>query len=305
MMQRLFFCAAFFCAAVFLLSALFCYHVQDSRADSPPESKYLLRYRFKKNDILRWNVLQSLKIRTSVSGVEEVVETTSRSTKVWTVIHVDVDNKGTATFEYLVNDVNMRQFQTDQDGAKIAEYNSRKDKNIPGAFINLDGTVGVPLAHISIDVLGKTTKKPLRIYSGSTSTENRIVIPLPNEPVAVGDSWSMAIPVEIGQQNGTVKKIHARQEFTLFDVHSGIAVIKFTTKILTPLTPKEESQILDKFSSGKMELDLDAGHFIRQETTIDKRVIGFQGAGDNIHYLARLTECCCGLNSCELCSPKN
>ncbi|MDR0336052.1 MAG: hypothetical protein LBI18_03080 [Planctomycetaceae bacterium] len=304
MMQRFFFCAAFCCAAIFLLLGLFSYNIQDSRADSPSsKSKHLLRYRFQKGDVLRWNVLQSLKIRTSVSGVEEVVETTSRSTKVWTVLHVD--HAGTATFEYCVDDVNMRQFQTDKDGAKIAEYNSRKDKNIPGAFINLDGTIGIPLAHISIDVLGKTTKKPLRIYSGSTSTENRIVIPLPQEPVAVGDSWSVSIPVEIGQPNGTVKKINARQEFTLFDVRSGIAVIKFATKILTPLTPKEESQILDKFSSGKMELDLDAGHFIRQETTIDKRVIGFQGTGDNIHYLARLTECCCGLNSCELCSPKN
>ncbi|MDR2440555.1 MAG: hypothetical protein LBE12_14430 [Planctomycetaceae bacterium] len=303
MMQRFFFYAAFFCAAVFLLFVLFSNPVQDVHADSSTEpNKHLLRYRFQKGNVLRWNVLQSLKIRTSVSGVEEVVETTSRSTKVWTVI--SVDNKETATFEYLVGDVNMRQFQTDKDGAKIAEYNSRKDKNIPGAFINLDGTIGVPLAHISIDVLGKTSKKPLRIYSGSTSTENRIVIPLPKEPVAVGDSWSAVIPVEIKQSNGTVKKINARQEFTLFRVHSGIAVIKFVTQILTPLTPKEESQILDKFSSGKMELDLDAGHFIRQETTIDKHVIGFQGAGDNIHYLARLTECCCGLNSCELCSPK-
>ncbi|MDR2117675.1 MAG: hypothetical protein LBP87_14960 [Planctomycetaceae bacterium] len=281
---------------------LFSNHVRDVRADSSTETKYRLRYRFQKGDVLRWNVLQSLKIRTSVSGVEEVVETTSRSTKVWTVI--SVDNEGTATFEYLVDDVNMRQFQTDKDGAKVAEYNSRKDKNIPGTFINLDGTIGVPLAHISIDVLGKTSKKPLRIYSGSTSTENRIVIPLPKEPVAVGDSWSVVLPVEIGQPNGTVKKINARQEFTLFNIHSGIAVIKFATKVLTPLTPKEESQILDKFSFGEMELDLDAGHFIRQETTIDKRVIGFQGTGDNIHYLARLTECCCGLNSCELCSPK-
>jgi hypothetical protein len=302
MMQRFFFCAAFICAAVFLLFVLFSNHVRDVRADSSTETKYRLRYRFQKGDVLRWNVLQSLKIRTSVSGVEEVVETTSRSTKVWTVI--SVDNEGTATFEYLVDDVNMRQFQTDKDGAKVAEYNSRKDKNIPGTFINLDGTIGVPLAHISIDVLGKTSKKPLRIYSGSTSTENRIVIPLPKEPVAVGDSWSVVLPVEIGQPNGTVKKINARQEFTLFNIHSGIAVIKFATKVLTPLTPKEESQILDKFSFGEMELDLDAGHFIRQETTIDKRVIGFQGTGDNIHYLARLTECCCGLNSCELCSPK-
>ncbi|MDR0705990.1 MAG: hypothetical protein LBF88_13540 [Planctomycetaceae bacterium] len=303
MMRCFFLGIVFFNVFVFLFGGLFPASAQDSRAGSTTEPKYLLRYHFKKGDVLRWNVLQSLKIRTSISGVEEVVETTSRSAKVWTVI--SVDNGGTATFEYHVDDVKMRQFQTDKDGAKVAEYNSRKDKNIPGAFINLEGTIGVPLAHISVDILGKTTKKPLRIYSGSTNTENRIVIPLPKEPIAVGDSWSIIMPVEIGQSNGTVKKVNARQEFTLVNVRAGMATIQFITKILTPLTPKEESQILDKFSSGKMELDLDAGHFIRQENTIDKRVIGFQGAGDNIHYLARVTECCCGLKSCELCTPKN
>jgi hypothetical protein len=268
------------------------------------EPKHRLNYRFKKGEVLRWNVLQSLKLRTVINGVQEIVETTSRSVKVWTVIQVDANE--TATFEYKVDDVQMRQVQIDTNGKKAeAEYDSRKNKEIPGAFINLDGTIGVPLAHITIDVRGKTVKKPLRVYSGSAYKENRIVIPLPSEPLAVKDIWTSEMPIVINLQDGKIKNVRSQHKFTLESVRSGMATIKYVTQIFTPLTPKEESQILDKYSSGTMELDLDAGHFIRQEITEDKQVVGFHGAGDNIHHLARLTECCCGLKSCELCSSKN
>jgi hypothetical protein len=50
-----------------------------------------------------------------------------------------------------------------------------------------------------------------------------------------------------------------------------------------------------------MELDLDAGHFIRQQTTIDRNIVGIQGNSDYINYQARLTECCCGKESCSIC----
>jgi hypothetical protein len=271
---------------------------------SVAEQKQLLRYRFKKGEELRWNVLQTLKRRTSIGGTEEVIETTSRSTKVWTVINLASD--GMATFEYKVEYVIMRDVRLDGEGKKETEYNSRKDKEIPGMFINLDGSIGVPLAHISVDVSGKTVKKPLRIYYGNANTENRMVIPLPKEPVVAGESWTEPASFEIQLGNKKINKISARQKFLLENIRSGLAAIKFVTQITTPLLPADEWQILDqspdKFSVGKMELDLDAGHFIRQEATIDKRVVGFREAGSNIHHLTRLTECCCGLNSCELCS---
>jgi hypothetical protein len=260
-------------------------------------AKQLLRYRYNKGEELRWNVQQSLKLRSSIRGNEETVETTSRSVKIWKVLSVTDD--GTATFEYRVEDIDMRQVQTGRDPAT---YNSRKDKTIPSAFINLEGKVGIPLAQIKIDPLGKSTKKPLREYAGSFS-ENRIVIPLPVAPIAAGGSWTVPLPIEIPQQNGTVKKVNAQQKFTLDSLRSGIAKIKFITQIFTPLTPKEESKILENYSVGKMELDFDAGHFIRQEITIDKTAVGIQGNSDSITYQSRLTECCCGRKFCEICSP--
>ena len=260
------------------------------------EDKALLRYRFKKGEELCWNVQQTLKMKNIIGGMEENIETKSRSVKIWKTL--DVDSQGAAIFEYRVEDVDMRQAQTGRDDAV---FNSRRDKVIPPEFANLEGKIGVPLAHIKIDIQGQTTKKPLREYEGSVS-ENRIVIPLPDDAISSGSSWSASKLIELPQQDRTIKKIKTRQEFTLEKLHSGLATIKFAAFPFTPLTAQEEMQLLELFATGTMELDLEAGHFIRQEATIDKMVVGVQGASDSIRYLSRLTECCCGRKACEICN---
>lgn len=257
--------------------------------------KTLLRYHFKKGEELRWNVQHTLKMKNIIGGLEENIETRSQAVKIWNTL--DVDKEGTALFEYRVEDVDMHQSQT---GSDDAVYNSRRDKTIPPEFINLAGKIGVPLARIKIDPQGQTTKQPIREYEGSIS-ENRIVIPLPDEPMGVGSTWSIPAQIDLPQPNQTVKKIKVRHEFNVVKIQSGLATIKFATLILTPLTPKEESQLLENFSSGTMELDMQAGHFIRHQATIDRQVVGIQGAADSIRYLSRITECCCGRRACEIC----
>ena len=256
----------------------------------------LLRYRFKQGEELRWNVQHLLKMKNIISGVEENIETRTLSAKIWKTL--DVDATGSTTFEYRVEDIDLHQTQT---GSDDAVYNSRRDPTLPPAFVNLEGKIGVALAHIKIDPQGATTKKPLREYDGNIS-ENRIVIPLPDKEIGIGSSWSEMKQIDLPQPNQTVKKIRIRQEFTLEKIHSGLATIKFASVPFTPLTPKEETQLLEHFAVGTMELDLDAGHFIQQKTTIDKLVVGFEGASDSIHYQCRITECCCGRRSCEICN---
>ena len=261
------------------------------------EEEYLLRYRYTKGDVREWNVRQSLRITMSLKGKTDTTETLSRSTKIWKV--VDIAEDGTATFEYQVGNVKMEKSQTGIDDVK---YDSRIDKDIPPAFRPLEGIIGVPLAELTIGPLGEMKgKKVITDYAGADE-ENRIAIPLPKERIAVGESWEFNTPIEVPQHDGTVKKIAAAQSFTLESVETGVAKIRFETKIRTPsIDPQTESQIIDKYSKGFVRLDLDAGHLISQETTVDKTVVGFQGNGSSIRHHSRFTECCCGLKSCEVC----
>ena len=258
--------------------------------------KPLLRYRFKKGQELRWCVLHTLHMKNIIGGVEENIDTRSRSVKIWKTL--DVNAEGAATFEYRVEDIDLHRAQTGHDDAA---YNSRRDAVIPPEFANLEGKIGVPLALIRIGTQGLTTREPLLEYHGALS-ENRIVIPLPDEPIEPGMSWSEADLIDLPLPDRTVKKIRIRHEFTLENLYSGLAAIKFATITFTPLTPREETQLFDNFRVGTMDLDLDAGHFIRQQSTIDRLVVGFHGTSDSIRYLSRVTECCCGRRACEICS---
>ena len=260
--------------------------------------KTLLRYQFKMGEELHWNVLHTLKMKNVIGGKEENIETRSRAVKIWKTL--DVDRQRAAIFEYRVEDIDIHQAQT---GLDDVVYNSRRDKTIPPELSNLERKIGVPLARIKIDPQGTTTKQPLREYDGHIE-ENRIVIPLPDDPVGMGMSWSQLEQVDLLQPNQTVKKFKMRHEFTLEKNQSGLVTIKFATVNFTPLAPKEESQLLKYFSSGTMDLDLGAGHFIRHQATVDRHVVGIQRASDSIHYLARVTECCCGRRACEICNNK-
>ena len=265
--------------------------VFDIASDRP-----LLRYRFNKGEELRWVVQHILKIRNIIGGMEENIETRTQAVKVWKTL--DVDASGAAVFEYRVEDVDTHKAQTGHDDVF---FNSRRDTRIPLELRNLEGKIGVPLAHIRIGTQGQTTRRPLMEYAASLS-ENRIVIPLPDEPMEIGERWSEPKQIEFEQPNGTVKRIRTRNDFTLEQIHSGLATIRFATHVFTPLTPHEKSQLLEQFSRGTMELDLQAGHFIQLQSTVDELVVGVREASDSIRYLSRVTSCCCGRRACEVCN---
>ncbi len=263
------------------------------------EEKYLLRYRFHEGDTLCWNVVQTIRVTTTINDLTEKLETSSRSTKIWKVKELSVD--GTALFEYGIRDVVMSHKQSGKDAMS---FDSRQDAKIPARFKIVADSVGVPLSHISINARGETLKKlPLRPYASGTE-ENKITIPLPEHPVAVGDIWTFPVqpPIELPRPNGTVKKVNARQRFTLESVKTGLATIRFETQVLTPLDdPQDKIKLINHLAKGTFQFDIDAGRTISQDSTIDERVSGYSGDASTHHNQTRLEECCCGYKTCEIC----
>ena len=283
------------CLALLTFPVFFVSLTWAAETKQEPE-KFLLRYRFQKGDVLRWNVQYTLEHTTAMRGKTDVDRASSRSTKLWTVIDVSPD--GTAVFEYKVADVNMRQEKNSQNEIR---YNSKTDKEIPIRFGTLEGTIDVPLAEMTINTRGEMLKKVRKADYAGAYEDNRIAVPLPEKPVAVGDTWDIDIPIELKKPNGTVEKITGKQKLTLKSVQTGLATITFETEIWTPVGPETEAKIIDKFTKGELKLDLDTGKTVSQETSVNKTVIGFAGPSDQIQYQARWTECCCGRKACNTC----
>jgi len=254
-------------------------------AASPP-AMYKLRYAFQPGQVLRWEVLQQASVRTAINGDAETVDTVSRSCKVWRVKEVRPD--GSAVFEHSVEWVDMRQ----QFGSRNpVRYDSRTGEKPPLGFEDVAGAVGVPLATVTLDATGKVLSRRRTPLRGTSKVEGEMTLPLPEEAIPVGHTWSKTFEIEVRLPGGVMKKVTAMQQFTLEQVKTGVARIAVVNAILTPVRdPAIEAQLVQHMSSGYVRFDVDAGRILEQQFDHDKRVVGFRGPASNVHYLGRFTE---------------
>jgi hypothetical protein len=250
------------------------------------EKKYTLRYHFRPGETLHWNVEHRSLVRTAVSGTSQTVETDSISEKVWRVKEVKPD--GAASFEHLVQWVDMRQKLA---GSNEVRYDSRTDAKPPMGFEDVAASVGVPLSVITMDARGRILNRQRRETKGAAANEGAITIPLPDEPIAVGHVWTFSCDIDVPLESGGIKKIKALQQFKLESVKTGVASIRVSTQIISPVTePAIEAQVAQHESTGVVRFDIDAGRIIGQQMDVDKHVVGFRGPASSLHYVTRFSE---------------
>lgn len=253
------------------------------QAEATPS--YKLRYRFQPGEELQWQVVHRARVKTTVAQTEQTAETLSRSTKTWRVLQVD--SNGTGKFELRVDDVEMTHRISD---GKEVRYDSRSGDPPPPGFADISKTVGKPLALITLTSRGQVTERK-QLEPEALQTHGYLTVPFPENPVKLGESWTVPDEITIPLRNGTVKRVQIQQKFTLEDVKNDIAVIRIGTQVLTPITdPEIEVQLVQRLSEGTVRFDMSAGRIIAQEIEVDRQVVGFQGEASAFHYQTRFTE---------------
>jgi hypothetical protein len=246
---------------------------------------YDLAYKFSPGETLRTEVVHRATVQTTIQGTSQTAETRSTSIKSWKI--KDVTPEGTVTFVHMVESVDMWQ-QT--QGRKEVRYNSLTDTEVPPGYEEAAEAVGVPLTIVTMDNRGKILKRhENRPQPASMSTQ--MTMPLADHPVAIGDSWSSPLDIDVILKDGSTKKVQTRQQFTLEKVADDLATIGVDTQILTPVhDPAIEAQLIQRMSNGSVRFDIKAGRVLSQQLDLDRRVIGFSGPASSMHYLTRFTE---------------
>lgn len=255
---------------------------QDTTVDT--DIRYELQYKFAAGEEIRYHVEQMATVDTTISGHREISKSTTKSTKLWVVESVEGRQ---ATFTHSIEDVAMRRKDTGRDEVV---YNSREDAVVPKEYQPVADKLGKTLAEVTIDEFGQIVKK-----ESSTNTPDlgfgSLVVPLPQEPVAIGFSWTVPSNVKLSLDNGLIKNVKTQVRYRLEKVKTGVATISMVTQILTPVNdPKLKSQLIQKTSSGEIKFDIDAGRVMSKRLDWDENVIGFNGPASNMKYLARFTE---------------
>ncbi len=256
----------------------------DESKPSPAGPKYDLKYKFSPGEVIRTAVVHRATVQTSIQGTTQTAETLSKSTKAWRVR--EVDDAGNITFEHQVDKIDM--WQRTQ-GRKEIRYNSETDSEVPPGYEEVAKAVGVPLSIITMDNRGKILKRQEKT-SQPMGQSTQMTLPLPEQPVAVGESWSSPMTIDV-TKDGATKKIETRQKFTLEQVSDDVATIAIDMQVLTPVhDPAIEAQLIQRMSSGTAWFDIAAGRILAQQLDLDRRVIGFSGPSSSMHYLTRFTE---------------
>jgi hypothetical protein len=256
-----------------------------SDKSAPTGPKHDLGYRFAKGETLRSKVVQQSRIETTISGTSQTADMTSISTRAWRV--TDVSPEGNITFETLIESIDMRHKMS---GRLEVKYNSQTDDKPPLGYESAAESVGKVLTTIVIDPAGKILKREKKNQVSVDNVNAQVVMPLPDNPVAVGESWSAPFDITITLEDQQAKVITARNRYQLDKVENGVATISVET-VLPPVNdPKIRAQLIQRLTRGTARFDIKAGRVLSQKTELDEQVIGFHGADSSLHYLGRFTE---------------
>lgn len=248
-------------------------------------SKHLLRYKFAAGETLRWEVDQRSSVKNSMEGNSQQAQTKTVSLKVWKV--VDVTPAGEIEFLNLVERVRMENRLPDR--AEMVFDSTSGDEPPPG-FEDAARAVGVPLSSIRMTPRGEVVERDVKHHQPAADPHETVVMLLPEEAVAVGDSWTQPLEVRVKVGEGGQKVVSARRKHTLKEVSAGVATIETQFQVLSPTTPEIDAQMAHRLVKGEVRFDLVRGRVLSQRLDVDRTVLGFAGDTSSMHLLTRLTE---------------
>ena len=113
----------------------------------------------------------------------------------------------------------------------------------------------------------------------------------PEEPIAIGGSWSVPREVKLAPRTEKCMPIKIRELYTLEKVQTGVATLSLRSEPLTPINEESvRAQVVQQLSDGVIRFDIDNGRMLSKQLDWDETVVGFQGANSLMEYRARLTE---------------
>lgn len=273
-----------YCAA-FSLVLLAGFPPKAQEASVGDGEKYLLRYTLRAGEKLHYEVTHVAKTKTRIRGAEEVSQVHTISRRHWDVTD---SRESEMTFSHAVDSVEMTQQQGESEEVR---WDSLSEQEPPAIFQTVAEQIGRPLSTITINPRGQESKREDHAGTKASLGMGSLTFTFPEEPIAVGGSWSVPREVKVRTADGEVKPIKIRELYTLEKVKTGVATLSLRSEPLTPINEESvRAQVVQQLSDGMIRFDIDNGRMISKQLDWDETVVGFQGANSLMEYRARLTE---------------
>ena len=256
-----------------------------SKPEKPKAKTYDLRYKLRRGDVLRYEVISRASFNTTIEQTTQAAQTKTVTVKSWKV--TDILPKGNIEFISVVERVNMINQLPDHDAI---EYDSARDKTPPAGFEDVAKTIGVPLIAITMTPRGKIERRDWKVRAPQGDGDSPVALRLPDKPVAIGETWDEPFDIQVALEDGTSKQIQTRRHHELTKVANGIATIAVSYQVLSPIDSFIEYQLVQRLMDGAVKFDVNSGRVVSQQMDVDKRILGFAGPTSSTHYIMRMEE---------------
>jgi hypothetical protein len=257
-------------------------------AQAPPKpetKKYDLRYKLSRGDVLRYQVDDRASYTTTIEQTTDATQSKTITTKALKV--TDVLPTGDIEFLTVLQRVQM---VNQLPNHSPVEYDSQRDKTPPLGFENVAKTIGAPLVSIRMTPRGKILNREWKAKTPKQDEGSPAVVRLPEQPVAIGETWDEPADIKAPLQDGGAKVVQTRRHHKLTAVEKDVATIEVTNQVLTPVDAYTEYQIVQRLWQGEVQFDIAAGRVINQRMNIDKRILGFAGPTSTTQYVQKIEE---------------
>lgn len=263
-------------------------------ADAANATKYQLAYRFGQGQVVHSIVEQTSRMATKFRGKSETTESISKAWRHYTVLYVEKDGAG--LLELRIDKVHM----TSKFGEGELDVFKSDDKNYHPegqAYKQILDTIGKPTARISyspagklLQVVGADGKAFVAPKNGPPKNHQGFLIPLPAEPVAVGERWLDEFEQTVSLEDGLTQNVKMLRTYRLKSVEENRAEITFKTAILSPVNGRIRAQLLQREIFGTVTLDLALGAIVARTVKVNGQIINPFGQGSSMRAVSTLTE---------------
>ncbi len=161
---------------------------------------------------------------------------------------------------------------------------------IVGAKPSAPATSNVQPAVARSNTTTETLSTPNATPSGSSNAVT-FLMPLPEKPIAAGDTWRELIPVNVRVTEEISRQINILRTFRLESVEDNIATISFRSSVEAAVkSPTMRSQLIKATPKGTLTFDIVRGVMIKRELRYDETVLNAIGADSVVLCHGKSTE---------------
>jgi hypothetical protein len=273
-----------------------CAGIGAAQEASTATNKVTLRYRFTPGQIVRYEVTHEGEITTQVAEVAETTRNKSHSRKHFRV--AGVSPEGAGDLELIIDWVRLEASFGDNPPTVFQSDDPEKQ---PRAYDTVLQAIGKPQAVLRLSPVGKVldlTRKqgpsastPTKPAAGAASAPESYLVPLPEEGVAVGESWKERFELEVITQDKLPLKVAMQRSYKLASLDKNQATIDFRTTILTPIEdPALAAQLIQRETSGKIVFDVEKGLVLSRTSAVDRTVVNPFGSKSSMRAASKYTE---------------